>query len=85
MKALNADIVLWPVWCDYKADEWNTNIKYEYAKQAALCSDSILLVNPFCADTGITDAAAGGAAYFKNGNIIEEIPSGQSGILIVEL
>lgn len=85
MKALNVDVVLWPVWCDYKAVEWNTSIKYEYAMQAALCGDCVLLTNPYCADTEIGDAAAGGAAYFKNGSIAEEKPSGKSGILIVEV
>ena len=33
MKAVGADAVLWPVWCDYNADKWNNTIKYEYAKQ----------------------------------------------------
>lgn len=85
MKALNADVVLWPVWCDYKADEWNNSIKYEYAEQAALCGDCVLLVNPFCADSEATDAAAGGAAYFKNGSIVADMPSGSSGVVIVEI
>lgn len=85
MKALNADIVLWPVWCDYSAAQWNDSIKYEYAEQAALCGNRVLLVNPFCADSEVTDAAAGGAAHFENGNIVKEAPSGKSGILIVEI
>lgn len=85
MKSLNADIVLWPVWCDYSAEEWNTTTKYEYAEQAQLCGDHVLFVNPFCADDTEDDAAAGGAAYFHNGRIVEEAPSGESGILIVEL
>lgn len=84
MKALNADVVLWPVWCDYEADEWNSSIKYEYAEQAALCGDGVLLVNPFCADEDATDSATGGAAYFQKGVIAAEIPSGHSEILIVE-
>ena len=29
MRAVNADIVLWPVWCDYGADDWNGTRKYE--------------------------------------------------------
>lgn len=85
MKALNADVVLWPVWCDYKAEEWNDRIKYEYAEQAALCGERVLLVNPFCADMDVTDAAAGGVAYFHNGRIAAEKPSGNSEILIVEV
>ena len=85
MKALNADVVLWPVWCDYSAEEWNTTTKYEYAEQAQLCGDHVLFVNPFCADETEDDAAAGGVAYFNDGRIVEEAPCGKSGILIVEL
>ena len=85
MKALDVDVVLWPVWCDYKPDEWNSSIKYEYAEQAALCGDCVLLVNPFCADADAMDSATGGAAYFQKGVIAAEIPSGHSEILIVEI
>ena len=85
MKALNADVVLWPVWCDYNADEWNNSIKYEYAEQAGLCGDCVLLVNPYCADTAETDAAAGGAVYFKHGSVAADMPSGNSGAIIVEI
>ena len=85
MKALNADVVLWPVWCDYNADEWNSSIKHEYAEQAALCGDCVLLVNPYCADAEETDAAAGGVVYFKHGSIAADMPSGNSGVIIVEI
>ncbi|HJA94520.1 MAG TPA: hypothetical protein H9717_15640 [Candidatus Eisenbergiella merdipullorum] len=33
MKALNTDAALWTVWCDYRADEWNSYIKQEYDEQ----------------------------------------------------
>lgn len=85
MRMLNADVVLWPVWCDYNAAQWNESIKYEYAEQAALCGDCVLLVNPFCADLDVTDAASGGVVCFKNGTIAQEAPAGKSGILIVEV
>ena len=85
MKALNADVVLWPVWCDYKADEWNNSIKHEYAEQAALCGDCVLLVNPYCADAEETDASEGGAAFFRNGSIVSELPAGNCGTMIVEV
>lgn len=85
MKARKADVVLWPVWCDYKADEWNTEVKYEYAQQAALCGDCVLLVNPYCADVVETDVAAGGAACFQKGSIVEELPSGNTGFIVVEI
>ena len=85
MKALNADVVLWPVWCDYKADEWNNIIKHEYAEQAGLCGDSVLLVNPCCADPDAPDVASGGLAYFRNGRIVSELSAGNSGTMIVEV
>lgn len=85
MKALKADVILWPVWCDYRADEWNNIIKHEYAEQAALCGECVLLVNPFCPDSNVSDAAAGGALCFRNGSIVAEKPSGNSEILIVEV
>lgn len=85
MKALGADVVLWPVYCDYGADEWNSSIKHEYVEQAALCGDTVLLVNPYFADRQETDAASGGAVYFKNGKILSELPAGKDGILIVEV
>lgn len=84
MNTLNADVVLWPVWCDYKADEWNNSIKHEYAEQAALCGDCVLLVNPYCADEE-DGAAAGGAVYFKHGNIAADMPAGNSDTIIVEI
>lgn len=85
MKALNADVVLWPVWCDYKAGEWNNSIKHEYAEQAGLCGDSVLLVNPCCADPDAPDVASGGLAYFRNGSIVSELSAGNSGTMIVEV
>lgn len=85
MNALNADIVLWPVWCDYKAADWNEKIKYAYAEQAAKCGKLVLYVNPYCADANVTDAAAGGAACFQSGTIVKETPAGKSGILMVEI
>ena len=85
MNALNSDVVLWPVWCDYKAGEWNNSIKHEYAEQAVLCGDSVLLVNPCCADPDAPDAASGGLAYFRNGRIVSELSAGNSGTMIVEV
>ncbi|HJC24298.1 MAG TPA: carbon-nitrogen hydrolase family protein [Candidatus Eisenbergiella merdavium] len=85
MRRLKADIILWPVWCDYDAEEWNKKIKYEYARQAALCGKTVLLVNPFDVCDGMIEHAAGGAIYFKEGSIAAENPAGDSGIIIIEV
>jgi len=83
MKALNAEVVLWPVWCDYTAEKWNTAIKHEYAEQAALCGKRVLLVNPFCADENAVDCAVGAGVHFENGKIVAEHPAGTPGVVIV--
>lgn len=85
MRRLHPDIVLWPVWCDFDAVQWNTETKYEYAQQAGLCGNHVLYVNPFCADPDANDTANGGAVYFKNGAIAQEAPAGKSGVLIVQI
>lgn len=84
MRRLNPDIVLWPVWCDYNAQEWNGEIKQEYAAQAELCGKTVLLVNPYCADD-TPNCAEGGSACFRGGKIIQELPAGKMGYLIVEI
>lgn len=85
MKKLQADMVLWPVWCDYKMDEWNQTTKIEYGEQAALCGEQVLLVNPFCATPDAKDCASGGAVFYKKGAIAQELPAGKRGILYVEI
>jgi len=85
MRALNADVVLWPIWCDYKAEEWNGSINQEYAEQAALCGDCVLLVNPFCNDPDAEDSASGGASHYACGRIVAAEAAGSSGVLIVEV
>ncbi len=85
MEALEADIVLWPVWCDYAAEEWNSTIKHEYAQQASLCGQTVLLVNPYCADRAEDECAAGAAALFRDGAIVKETPAGHPGYLIAEV
>lgn len=85
MKALNPDVVLWPVWCDFPCQAWNQKVKYEYAQQAARCGERVLYVNPFCMDTWARDAASGGAAYFQGGTVMAELPAGKPGVLIVSI
>lgn len=85
MKALNVNVILWPVWCDYDADDWNQDIKYEYAAQAGLCGRDVCLVNPFCADVGAECRSVGGSVHFHEGRIVSEHPAGTAGILIVDI
>ena len=85
MNALNDDVVLWPVWCDYTADEWNTSTRHEYAAQAALCGRNVLFVNPCCADPDAESRAAGAAACFRSGSIQTDRLAGSPGTLLVQV
>ncbi len=85
MNALNADVVLWPVWCDYTADEWNDSARHEYAAQAALCGRNVLFVNPYCADPNAESRAVGAAAYFRSGGIQTDRLAGSPGTLLVQV
>lgn len=85
MKKLCPEIVLWPVYTDYDANEWNTMAKYEYEEQSVKIGNDVLYVNSVCLDEGREEGAHGGAAWFKGGKIERDIPSGNEGVLLVEL
>lgn len=85
MKNLNTDIVLWPVYTDFNYQEWNENIKYEYAEQAEKCGKRVVYVNSYCLDKSSHGIARGGAVFFHQGKIESEISAGEEGVLIVEV
>ena len=82
---LNPDVVFWPVYTDFNSNEWNTSEKYEYASQASKFCDMVLYVNSVCKDKEGFEIARGGSAFFENGNIRQETPSGKETILLVEI
>ncbi len=83
LKELKPDIVLWPVYTDYNYKEWNESAKYEYAKQVKEINANVLYLNSVCADKNSFEIARGGAALFKNGEIISEVESGKDNVLVV--
>lgn len=84
IKQLDPDVVFWPVYTDYRPDEWNTAVKYEYADQAGRVCSKVLYVNSVCTDHGGEEAAKGGCALFENGLIRCETPSEKESVLLVE-
>ena len=84
MQALQADIVLWPVYTDFNYEEWNKTIKQEYAEQAALFGKSVLYVNSVCLEREAREIARGGAGHFEAGAITSETPAGKESVLLVE-
>ncbi len=82
IRKLCPDIVLWPVFCNYPAGEWNTTVKLDYARQAALAGETVLLVDP---PEGPAVTAGGCAAWFHRGTIRQETPAGEPSILTVDI
>ena len=81
---LSFDYPLWPVYTDFNYDKWNNVEKNEYAMQAKKFNKLTLYVNSYCLD-GDDEIAKGGAAVFKDGMIINEIPSGKEDVLIIKI
>ena len=85
-KNVKSDYLIWPVYLDYNSQRWNDEEKLAYCDQAALLSRPVFLVNSYCIDKeDISYYSKGGACYFDQGKIIKEIPSGQEGILLLDL
>ena len=85
MENLDSDIVFWPVYTDFDFKDWNESLKYEYAGQAQKCGSDILYVNSHCLDKNSDNIARGGACLFNEGKIVQELPAGEEGVLIVEV
>lgn len=85
IRALQPDIVFWPVYTDYNCHEWNTSVKHEYAAQAGKVGERVLYVNSCCKDRQGEEIARGGSACFAGGRIEKELPAGQEGVLLVEV
>ena len=85
VKQLKPDILFWPVYTDFRSDEWNTSTKYEYASQASKFCNMVLYVNSVCKDKEGAEIAKGGSVFFENGNIRQETPSGKETLLFVEI
>lgn len=83
MRALGADIVLWPVYTDFNFAAWNEFIKLEYAEQAKKVGRCVLLVNSVCLKADAFEIARGGAACFHDGRIRCEVAAGGEAVLEV--
>ena len=77
--ALGEDLLLWPVYVSYTAEEWENGIKAEYAEQAGKCCANTVYVNSVC-----DGDAWGGAALFEKGTVKRDLPAGNVGILLIE-
>ena len=73
-------LLIWPVYVNFSVEEWEKNELKEYAKQAALAAEHVLMINP------INDSSQchGGSFHFYKGQIITRLPFDQEAVLIVD-
>ena len=77
---LGEDLLFWPVYTSWTAEEWENGHKAEYAEQANKCCPNTLYVNSIC-----DEDAFGGAVFFEQGTVRKELPIGEEGLLFVEV
>ena len=77
---LGEDLLLWPVYVSWTAEEWESGTKAEYAEQAGKCCPNTLYVNSIC-----DCDAYGCAAFFEKGTVKKELPISHEGLLFVEV
>lgn len=75
------DLLVWPVYVNFSTEEWERKELAEYAQQALLAANDVLMVNPIDSHP----INHGGSFHFRNGKIAERIPFDQEKILIVDL
>ncbi|MCR4950358.1 MAG: carbon-nitrogen hydrolase family protein [Solobacterium sp.] len=74
-------LLIWPVYVNYSTEEWENGALEEYAAQASLAAEDVLMINPVDHDP----ENHGGSFRFQNGQITARIPFDQEEILITEV
>ncbi|AUS96489.1 hypothetical protein CDQ84_07735 [Clostridium thermosuccinogenes] len=82
IKQLKGDCVLWPLYIDYSAQEWENSARDEYALQVKEIQAPVLMINSYAEGEG---KANGGCCVFRNGRVLKELPMGTLGILEYEI
>ncbi len=77
---IGAEILLWPIYCDYSIAEWQNGTTGEYARQCQGCAPVTCMVNAICPPTG-----HGGCWLFEHGEVKAELAPGNEGLMLVEV
>lgn len=77
-----SDVLLWPLYINFTPDDWYGGERQAYAERVVPLQRPVLMIN--CLSDPPTQAF-GGAYHFEYGQIKQELPLGQGGILSVEL
>ena len=83
LNEIDAEVVLWPVYCDYNPNEWRETARAEYVERSRLFNKPLLWINSICR---IPMRAFGGALVLDQGEIIaEQTVNGEESLLLFEL
>lgn len=77
---LGADILLWPVYCDYSLYDWANGVTTDYARQCCGVAPITLMINSICPPDGF-----GGCWHFVSGDLRAQLAPGSDGLLFVEV
>lgn len=80
LNSMNPDAILWPISLEFNPTEWRNEGLNELASQLSILKSHVLLVNTYSDQEGYP---SGGAYLFHEGNVLKELPLGNTGILIV--
>ena len=81
-KRLAPDLLLWPLYVDYGAEEWKEGAEKEYARQVKDLPCPVLFVNGLDVKKG-EKGAHGGAFVFRNGETIRGWEMDRPGTLLL--
>jgi predicted amidohydrolase len=77
---IKKEVVIWPVYVDFTLQEWDNEIK-DYAKQANIIGDRVLMINSICNDP----KSHGGCFDFYKGTIENKISFDTEDVMIINL
>ena len=74
-------LLIWPVYVNFTTEEWEQGTLDEYAAQAALAANDVLMINPIDHEP----LNHGGSFHFHNGKTVARIPFDREDVLIVDV
>lgn len=77
---LGAEVLLWPIYCDYSLHEWANGVTADYAHQCCGVAPVTLMINSICPPDGF-----GGCWQFEDGALRAQLAPGTEGLLLVEV
>lgn len=78
---LKKDITLWPLYVSFSIQDFESKYKQEYVERASKLNSRVLFINSLSKDPD----AFGGCYEFYDGQILNELPFGEEGLLYVEV